>query len=113
MGAINWLQNSGVIGKRGASILNWATGNETEKDYEGTYSTPVGGDTIPTSVLTKAQKTFSSQAVTTNLPKPKSLYFVYFHLNPKLEQKIKYKQELVKKISGQEWKGISVNAINT
>ena len=107
MGALNWLQNSGIIGKRTASIFSG------EKDYDGTYATPTGGDTIPSSVLTKAQKTFSSNAETPNFPKPKTLYFVYFHLNPALEKKIAYKQKLIQKISGESWEGISVNSINT
>lgn len=68
------------------------------------FDTPMGSNTIPEPTLTKAQKTFSSQAITPNLPKPKSLYFVYFHLNPALEKRIQYKnlfiQTLLEKNGG-------------
>lgn len=55
------------------------------------FGTPYGGNTIPEATLTKAQKTFSTLDVNPNFPKPKSLYFVYFHLNPALESRIQYK----------------------
>lgn len=60
------------------------------------FGTPYGNNTIPEATLTKAQKTFSSQAVTPNLPKPKSLYFVYFHLNPALDSRIQYKKLFIR-----------------
>lgn len=72
--------------------------------YDGELtSTPLGFDTIPTSTLTKAQKTFSSNHIVPNIPKPKTLYFVYFHLNNNLEKKILYKQRLIKQLSGNDW----------
>jgi hypothetical protein len=75
-------------------------------------STPLGQDTIPTSTLTKAQKTFSSNHVTPNIPKPKTLYFVYFHLNNNLDKKIEYKQKLIKQISGNNWESLIYNDTN-
>lgn len=107
MGAVSWLQNSGIIGANTAKLFGGGD------NFEGMNSTPTGGDTIPSTVLTKAQKTFSSNANNPNNPKPKTLYFVYFHLNPQLEQKIIYKQNLIKMLSGGEWNGASVNALNT
>jgi hypothetical protein len=50
--------------------------------YQQHASTPLAQDNfIPTSVLTKGQKIFSSKDEMGNMPKPKTLYFVHFDLN--------------------------------
>ena len=78
------------------------------------FDTPMGSNTIPEPTLTKAQKTFSSQAITPNLPKPKSLYFVYFHLNPALEKRIEYKNIFIKTLLDKKYRTrkIKTNPIN-
>ena len=69
-----------------------------------------GGNTIAEPTLTKAQKTFSTKDVNPNFPKPKTLYFVYFHLNPALESRIQYKNKFIKTLieSGNK-DGMTVN----
>ena len=76
------------------SNLIGGAGNR-DNPSDGMFDTPYGGNTIAEATLTKAQKTFSSQEVTPNLPKPKSLYFVYFHLNPALNDRIAYKNKFI------------------
>jgi len=87
----SWLQNSKIIGD---TLSNFMAGN----GY--TFATPAGQNAIPSSVLTKAQKTFSSDAENPNIPKPKTLYFVHFNLNPDLISKIEYKNKIVQQLCG-------------
>lgn len=91
----NWLQNS--FGQTAKNIKGWFGGDNS------LYSTPMGQNVIPTSTLTKAQKTFSSNEVVPNLPKPKSLYFVHFNLNGALETAITQKHKFIKQVSGMDF----------
>lgn len=95
MSAISWLQNSGFIGRNTASTLS-------NEGWSG-FDTPYGDNAIATPTLTKGQKTFSTNETNPNIPKPKTLFFVYFHLNPKLEEKIQYKHQLIEELSGTKW----------
>lgn len=86
---------TGVAGStagNGSFMPGW---NRDKTADQYMFDTPMGSNTIPEPTLTKAQKTFSSQAITPNLPKPKTLYFVYFHLNPALEKRIEYKNTFI------------------
>ena len=106
MSVTSWLQNSKIIGEKTAGLLS---GKGLSSLFN--YSTPTGGNIIPDTVVTKGMKMFSTQAENANLPKPKTLYFVYFNLNPDLPAHIKYKTELVKELSGKEIDGTDVNAM--
>ena len=108
MALTSWLQNSKMIGQKTADFLS---GKGIKSLFN--YSTPVGGNIIPDTVVTKGMKMFSTQAENANLPKPKTLYFVYFHLNPDLNLHINYKTELVKELSGKEIDGSDVNAMTS
>lgn len=92
MGIGNWLQNAGVIGS--------TLGNMFDGKKDNMYSTPEGQNAIPSSTLTKGQKTFNTNASNPNLPKPKTLYYVHFNLNRDLENKISYKSKFIKQVSG-------------
>jgi len=87
-------------------ITNLITGTQGENISNGWFDTPYGGNTIAEPTLTKAQKTFSSQDITPNLPKPKTLYFVYFHLNPALESRIEYKNKFIETIIAANGNGL-------
>lgn len=102
----SWLQNTKMVGDNLAGFLS---GKGIKNLFN--YSTPIGGTMIPDSVLTKGQKLFSTNAEIPNLPKPKTLYFVYFNLNPDLQNKIAYKSQLIKELSGNEIDGTDVNAM--
>lgn len=91
----NWAGNS--FGQTANNIGGWLSGDKS------LYSTPMGQNAIPTSTLTKAQKTFSTNEAVPNLPKPKTLYFVHFNLNSELETKISNKKDFIKQISGTEY----------
>lgn len=106
MALASWLQNSKIIGEKTAGLLS---GKGIASLFN--YSTPAGGNIIPDTVVTKGMKMFSTQAENANLPKPKTLYFVYFNLNPDLPKYIAYKTELVKELSGKEIDGSDVNAM--
>lgn len=106
MALTSWLQNSKMIGQKTADLLS---GKGLSSMFN--YSTPTGGNIIPDTVVTKGMKMFSTQAENANLPKPKTLYFTYFHLNPDLNKHIAYKTELVKELSGKEIDGADVNAM--
>jgi len=108
MAVTQWLQNSKIIGDNLAGFLS---GKGVSSLFH--YATPSGGNMIPDTVLTKGQKLFSTNAENPNLPKPKTLYFVYFNLNPELKEKISYKQELVRELSGKEIDGSDVNAMTS
>ena len=108
MSITRWLQNSKIIGEKTAGLLS---GKGLKSIFN--YATPVGGNIIPDTVVTKGMKMFSTQAENANLPKPKTLYFVYFNLNPDLQNHIKYKTDLVKELSGKEIDGSDVNAMTT
>lgn len=102
MSLTSWLQNSQIIGDNLGNLFSgkgWS------------YSTPTGGNIIPDTVITKGMKMFSTMASNANLPKPKTLYFVYFNLNPDLPNHIAYKTNLVKELSGKEIDGTDVNAM--
>ena len=102
MAITSWLQNSKIMGNNVAGLIS-----EGLSGFN--FATPAGDNAIPNSVLTKAQKTFSSNAENPNLPKPKTLYFVHFNLNPNLVEKIKYKQRLIETLSGQKIDGDKFN----
>lgn len=108
MAVTQWLQNSKMIGDNLAGLLS---GKGIKSLFN--YSTPTGGNIVPDSVLTKGQKMFSTNAENPNLPKPKTLYFVYFNLNPDLQNKIAYKSEMIKELSGREIDGTDVNAMSS
>lgn len=64
--------------------------------YQKFASTPLKQNNfIPTTVLTKGQKIFSSKDNLGNMPKPKTLYFVHFDLNTTFcDTLIKYHPEI-------------------
>lgn len=95
MGLGNWLQNTGAMGKTLTNVFNGKSNDA--------YSTPEGQNAIATSTITKAQKTFSSNASNPNLPKPRSLFFVHFNLNADLANKIEYKEKFIKQIAGTQF----------
>lgn len=86
-------------------MANWFTnnffGHTVNNDDLGVYSTPMGQNVIPSGTLTKGQKTFSTNEVLPNLPKPKTLYFVHFNLNSELENKLENKKAFINQITGQ------------
>lgn len=92
MGLMNWFQNAGAIGQTTMNLFNGKSNDA--------YSTPEGQNAISTPTLTKAQKTFSSNASNPNLPKPKSLFFVHFNLNSELDKHIQYKLKFIEQVSG-------------
>ena len=79
-----------------SGLKSFITGTQGSSLTEEWFGTPYGGNTIAEPTLTKAQKTFSSKDVNPNLPKPKTLYFTYFHLNPALADRIEYKNKFIK-----------------
>jgi len=63
---------------------------------ENSYAqTPYGTEFIPEYVTTTGQKRFSTAAAIPNLPKPETLYFVHFSLNPKTQMIINKKKALI------------------
>ena len=65
-------------------------------DSENSYAqTPYGTDFIPEYVTTTGQKRFSTAAAIPNLPKPETLYFVHFSLNPEAQKIINKKKALI------------------
>lgn len=94
-------------------ISNLITGNSGSSLSGGWFDTPYGDNAIAEATLTKAQKTFSSQAVTPNLPKPKTLFYVYFHLNPELEKRISYKQQFMETILNAGMNGLDTGPYMT
>ena len=65
-------------------------------DTENSYAkTPYGTDFIPEYVTTTGQKRFSTEASIPNLPKPETLYFVHFELNPNAQTIINKKKALI------------------
>lgn len=77
-------------------------------EYIKSTSTPLEQDNfIPTSVLTRGQKIFSSKDNLGNMPKPKTLYFVHFDLNSNFcNTLLKYHPEL-KSVNITEMKKLS------
>lgn len=76
------------------------TGFKSSKGDNYYFSTPLGQNMIPTETLTKGQKIFSTNDSNPNIPKPKTLYFVHFNLNDKLDDMIEQKQTLIKQLVG-------------
>lgn len=65
-------------------------------DNENSYAqTPYGTEFIPEYVTTTGQKRFSTEAAIPNLPKPETLYFVHFSLNPRTQDIINKKKSLI------------------
>lgn len=65
-------------------------------DKENSYAqTPYGSEFIPEYVTTTGQKRFSTEAAIPNLPKPETLYFVHFDLNPRTQEIINKKKALI------------------
>lgn len=65
-------------------------------DRENSYAqTPYGSEFIPEYVTTTGQKRFSTEAAIPNLPKPETLYFVHFDLNPRTQEIINKKKALI------------------
>lgn len=65
-------------------------------DKENSYvQTPYGSEFIPEYVTTTGQKRFSTEAAIPNLPKPETLYFVHFDLNPRTQEIINKKKALI------------------
>lgn len=62
---------------------------------ESYTQTPYGSDFIPEYLTTTGQKRFSTNASIPNLPKPETLYFVYFSLNPKAQQMLLKKKAYI------------------
>lgn len=93
-----------------SNLISSARGKGTESLSDGMFDTPYGSNTIAEATLTKAQKTFSSQAITPNLPKPKTLYFVYFHLNPALQDRIAYKKKFIETLVSAGKNGLDTGA---
>lgn len=67
--------------------------------FNGSSGTPYNQEIIATSELTKGQKQFSTLSDRQNLPKPKTLFFTYFSLNPDLMTKTAIKKEVIKALS--------------
>lgn len=82
--------------------------------FNGTTSTPYNQDMIATSELTKGQKQFSTNSDRPNLPKPKTLFFTYFSLNPDLMTQTAIKKEMIKTLSSPTDSGVNgkQNSIN-
>lgn len=71
-------------------------------DNENSYAkTPYGTEFIPEYVTTTGQKRFSTAAAIPNLPKPETLYFVHFELNPKTQMIINKKKALINYLVGE------------
>lgn len=65
-------------------------------DKENSYAqTTYGSEFIPEYVTTTGQKRFSTEAAIPNLPKPETLYFVHFDLNPRTQEIINKKKALI------------------
>lgn len=65
-------------------------------DDNGSYaSTPYNSDFIPEYVTTTGMKRFSTAAAIPNLPKPSTLFFVHFSLNPQAQVIINKRKTLI------------------
>lgn len=104
MGLMSWFQNAGAIGQTTMNLFNGKSNDA--------YSTPEGQNAIATPTLTKAQKTFSSNASNPNLPKPKSLFFVHFNLNADLDKHIEYKLKFIEQVSGTKFDSDEARALD-
>ena len=94
-----------------SGLKSFITGTQGQSINDSWFDTPYGGNTIAEPTLTKAQKTFASQDITPNLPKPKSLYFVFFHLNPHLSERVTYKKKFMEMLGNNG--GLDVGAYTT
>ena len=68
----------------------------TGQDY---LSTSYGSDFIPEYTVTDSQKRYSTSASIPNLPKPETMFFVYFNLNAKAQMLINKKRALIEYLS--------------
>lgn len=68
----------------------------TGQDY---LSTSYGSDFIPEYTVTDTQKRYSSASSIPNLPKPETMFFVYFNLNAKAQMLINKKRALIEYLS--------------
>ena len=63
-------------------------------------NTPIGGAFVPTIDKNAAQRVFSTESSNPNLPKPQSLFYVYFSLNKDLPSLINWKDDIVSQMAG-------------
>lgn len=59
-----------------------------------------GGAIVPTLDRTIAQRVFNTEGSNPNVPKPQSLFYVYFSLNKDLPSLINWKQNIVQEMAG-------------
>lgn len=64
----------------------------TGNNYLGT---PYGSDIISEYTVSDGQKRFSTNASLPNLPKPSTMFYVYFSLNPETQKMINKKRQLI------------------
>ena len=62
-------------------------------------STSYGNNIIPEYTKTDTQKRYMTSASIPNLPKPETMFFVYFNLNSKAQLLINKKRELIEYLS--------------
>ena len=63
-------------------------------------NTPIGGAFVPTLNKTSAQRVFATESSNPNMPKPQSMFYVYFSLNPDLPSIVNWKTEIVSQMVG-------------
>jgi len=76
-------------------------------------NTPIGGVYVPTIDKTAAQRVFSTEASNPNLPKPQSMFYVYFSLNKDLPSLINWKDEIVEQMAGTVLASTLENSLDT
>lgn len=63
-------------------------------------NTPIGGAFVPTLNKTSAQRVFATESSNPNMPKPQSMFYVYFSLNRDLPSIVNWKTEIVSQMVG-------------
>ena len=76
-------------------------------------NTPIGGVYVPTIDKTAAQRVFSTEASNPNLPKPQSMFYVYFSLNKDLPSLINWKDIIVQQMAGSVLASNLENSLDT
>lgn len=76
-------------------------------------NTPIGGVYAPTIDKTAAQRVFSTEASNPNLPKPQSMFYVYFSLNKDLPSLINWKDTIVQQMAGSVLASNLENSLDT
>ena len=76
-------------------------------------NTPIGGAFVPTIDKNAAQRVFSTESSNPNLPKPQSLFYVYFSLNKDLPSLINWKDDIVSQMAGTVLSSTLENSLDT